>query len=332
MEITKAGMLSTIQDGGRQGFQSLGFVAGGAMDLVSLQLANLLVGNKPDEAAIEMTLVGSHFTFHQNILLAFCGADMQATLNNQPVENGQPLYVKKGDTLRFSYAQTGCRTYLAVKGGFQLPYILGSKSTYLKIGINGLQGRKLEKGDILPVQHQRPTNSSYRWKLPPTHAYASNSTLTTVRYIPGKQHDWFTEKSLHQWKSTPYTVEMDANRMGYRLKGVALKQQKKQELLTEGTTFGTIQIPPNGQPIILMADRQPTGGYPKIGNVITADLPKLAQLKPGEQLMFQKTTLCCAKQQLRLQQQTWQLIQAGIRLKQSDLMNRGDEKNVDDRP
>jgi antagonist of KipI len=281
--ITKAGVLTTIQDSGRFGYQKLGVPCGGAMDDYAMRLANIAVGNDEEEAVIEMTMIGANYKFQEPAVICLTGADMNATLHGKKLELGRPYYIKAGSELRLQAAQNGFRTYLAIQGGIQIPPVLQSKSTYVKAQLGGLNGHPLKPGDVLPIKPptQLPPTD---WKLSPQLFSYINDT--TIRVIPGKQYEWFTKEMIQTFTQHPYTITPQSDRMGYRLQGETLSIQKNNSLITEGTAFGTIQIPPDGQPIILMADRQPTGGYPKIGNVITVDLPKLAQKRPGKQVRF----------------------------------------------
>ncbi|WP_048600824.1 5-oxoprolinase subunit C family protein [Rubeoparvulum massiliense] len=318
IRITKSGLLTTIQDLGRLGYQSRGVNASGAMDTYAMKLANLLVGNNEQEAVLEMTLIGAHMVFEEERVVALTGANMSPTLNHQKVELGMPITVKVGDELRLKSASTGCRTYLAVQGGFALPDVLNSKSTSLKAKIGGFQGRPLEVGDVLLLQRSSHSTTHLNWKLSPWLFHYMDEEMPIIRYIQGRQYHWFTEETHQLFNQASFTISPQSDRMGYRLEGPPLQLKVQQELLTEGTAFGTIQVPPNGQPIILMADRQPTGGYPKIGNVIQVDLPKLSQLPPGRKLRFQEVSIQEAQQLLRQQDKLLRCICRAIRLKKEE--------------
>nr|WP_249310481.1 biotin-dependent carboxyltransferase family protein [Bacillus sp. FJAT-49736] len=296
-------MLTTLQDSGRTGFQRFGFVVSGAMDSWAMQLANSCLGNNQNEAVLEMTLLGATFEFEADTEVCFCGANMNPTLNGKPVYNGTPISVKKGDILEFHNAEHGCRAYLAVKGGFISEDILHSKSTYIKAGI----GKKLEAGDRLLIR-EIPMTANKKWRLSPSLFTYINSE--TIRFTEGRQYGWL---SPNAFETRSYQVEVNSDRMGYRLNGDPVFLQEKRELITEGAAFGTIQIPPNGQPIILMVDRQPTGGYPKIGEVITADLPKIAQRKPGDFIRFQKVSIQEAQATLLERNKLLNMLQTIIR-------------------
>lgn len=298
IRIIKGGLLSTIQDGGRHGYQAYGFVVGGAMDSWAMKLANRIVKNDLNAAVVEMTMIGAIFEFDENTYISICGADMSPTINDIPVRNGKAIFVKKGDILSFKQAREGCRTYLAVSGGFNVAEVLHSKSTYLNANI----GKRLESGDVLPI-YQTSNIPNLKQRLSPSVFTYMNQT--TIRYVEGRHAHWFSS----ELEGETYKINTQSNRMGYRLNGPILRTTVDDQVITEGTTFGTIQVPPNGQPIILMADRQPTGGYPKIGEVITVDLRILAQRKPGDEIEFKKVTLQEAQKIYREQAKTIQILE-----------------------
>lgn len=294
VQVKHGGLLTTIQDLGRYSYQKYGVVVGGAMDEAAHKLANLLVGNALNEATLEMTLIGPQLLFLKDTIFAICGAPFEATIEGILVPIGKPIYVPKGKILKVGSCKNGCRAYMAFRGGIEAPLILGSRSTYERGGFGGLYGERLKKEDIIPLKDQTVRNnfnvhkgnfSTTRWFVP------SYTKTKTIRVIEGRQHSLFTPEAIHNFYTKKYKVSLEADRMGYRLKGEKLTFAKHVELISEGTAFGTIQVPPDGQPIVLMADRQTTGGYPKLANVISVDLPLLAQQKPGDQIQFQKVSL-----------------------------------------
>lgn len=294
--VLKAGLLTTIQDLGRYGHQRSGIIVSGAMDTLSIKLANLLVGNEMNEAVVEVTLIGPAFLFEVDSIIAICGANLSANLNKEPISLNKPIFVKKGDYLEFGSPIKGSRSYIAFRGGIQIEKVLGSRSTCLPAGFGGLDGRALRKGDILPISNSPyKTSKILNWKLS---CYFDKLLFNTaaIRFIRGRQYHLFDDHSLYQFQTESFTLTKDSNRMGYRMEGPSLRLKSQQELLTEGVAFGTIQVPASGQPIILMADRQTTGGYPKIGQVITVDLPRLAQLKPGDNINFVEISILKAQQ------------------------------------
>ncbi|WP_163100043.1 biotin-dependent carboxyltransferase family protein [Peribacillus alkalitolerans] len=289
--VHKPGLLTTVQDIGRYGYQREGIIVSGAMDLLSMRLANLLVGNDEKEAVLEVTLVGPSLQFLVDSVIAISGGNLSPSINDNPVSINKPTFVKKGELLNFGKVVDGCRCYIAFKGGIQVDEVLGSKSTCLPARFGGMHGRALVKGDLLPIEEvHHKTPKKFNWML----SYRYFQTIFTsgpIRFIRGKQYDLFDVESRIKFQTTPFKFTKDSNRMGFRLHGSELQLTKKQEMITEGVTFGSIQVPPNGQPIILMADRQTTGGYPKIAQVISRDLPRLAQLKPGDSFFFTEISL-----------------------------------------
>ncbi|MBP1913829.1 antagonist of KipI [Lederbergia galactosidilyticus] len=319
IKVMKPGMQTTIQDLGRYGGQSLGISVCGAMDQWAARIANILLNNYEDEAVLEMTFQGPTLAIEEDLILAIFGADMNASWNEKKLPQGKPIFAKKGDVLSFGYARDGVRAYLAVKNGFFLEKVLDSYSTDVKAKIGGLNGRPIKEGDILPAKGMLPP-------LPPNQSfpyYIDNNYLdkndSPIRFIRGRQYHWFSKESLQTFESSSFTIEPDSDRMGYRLSGPTLERKESKELMTEGTTFGSIQIPPNGQPIILMADRQPTGGYPKIGEVIRSDLPRLSQMRPGSKLSFQEISLQAAYQKTRKQLGDLEVIKKACHLKWNEI-------------
>jgi len=303
--ILKPGFLSTIQDLGRYGYQKYGVVVGGAMDQVSHRLANLLVGNDENKPAIEITLMGPELQFEQDSLIAICGGSLSPTIDQTPIPNWKPILVKKGSLLKFGQVQKGCRAYLAVAGGFSIPAIMGSKSTYLRAHIGGFQGRPLRAGDQLLLDRprentlkvikdlQKKTNNrpfiKMNWSISPE-CIPNFNVNPVVRIMKGCQYDLFTKNAKYQLFHEPFTITVQSDRMGYRLQGPVLALERPKEMTSEAVTFGTIQVPADGNPIILMADHQTTGGYPTIGQIATVDLPVVAQTKPGDFLQFKEIT------------------------------------------
>ncbi|MBS4196915.1 5-oxoprolinase subunit C family protein [Lederbergia citri] len=316
LKMIKNGAFTTIQDLGRNRWQAYGVPVGGAMDQMSAQLVNILLGNNENEAVIEMTLVGPTIQFEDNAIISIFGANMSPKLNGQAIEHRKPIHVKKGDIIAFGTAQSGVRTYMAVKRGFSLPEVLGSKSTNAKAHI----GHPLQAGDVIPTNHSYSARK-FSWGLSfKLEAYIHDKE-TPIRFVKGRQYDLFTLESKQAFLESRFKVSPDSDRMGYRLAGPKLCTIQKLELTTEGTTFGSIQVPPDGNPIILMAERQPTGGYPKIGDIISIDLPRLSQFRPGEQILFQEISLKEAQQLLIAQQKELKAIKAACLLKWRDSQN-----------
>ncbi len=300
--VSKPGMLSSFQDLGRFGQQHLGVSVAGAMDLRAHTLANLLVGNDSSLATLEITLTGPTLRFTKACCIALCGADLSAMLNGQPVALNRPVVVRPQDELSFAGRRHGTRGYLSVFGGFALAPVLGSTSTYIRSAMGGFEGRALQRGDEIPLlcPLKNKKLEELAMDLWATKVYLpaaiAASTRARVRLLKGAQWHEFTAESCAALLSEPYRVSTDSERMGYRLQGSPLLMTAPRQMISEATTFGTIQVPSGGQPIILMADRQTTGGYPKMAYVASVDLPQLAQLGPGDTVSFEAITLKHAQQ------------------------------------
>jgi len=297
MVVLRPGMLSTFQDRGRHGWQHLGVPVGGAMDARAHRLANLLVGNADDMATLEVTLIGPTLRFEANACIAVCGGDFGATRNGEPLAMNRPIVVRAGDEVALGAAARGARAYLAVHGGFAVDEALGSEGTYLLGGLGGFSGRALRKTDRIRLR--RPLAAArlddLARQLWGTRLYLTapiaEPARSRVRIVTSHLWEDFTDGSREALLTQPYRLQPDSDRMGFRLAGPALRLAQTRELLSEAATFGTIQVPAGGQPIVLMADRQTTGGYPKIGYVASCDLPLLAQIAPGNALRFQRVEL-----------------------------------------
>ena len=283
IKITNGGMLSTIQDAGRTGAQSTGFSVSGVMDCDAYRDANHLVGNINGEAAIEMTYNGICAEFLCDAVIAFTGGNFSPRINGLSVPSYHSVSVKRGDILKMGMTMDSMRCYMAVKGGFDVPVIMGSRSTNMKIKIGGFEGRKLKTGDIIPIGHG--ITEPVRDRFLPKPEYNNE-----IRVILGPQDKYFTQKGIDTFLSCEYTVSDKSDRMGYRFDGAEIENNGT-DIISDGIAQGSIQISSNGQPIIMMADRQTTGGYAKIATVISVDIPKLAQKKPGEKVKFTAVTL-----------------------------------------
>jgi biotin-dependent carboxylase-like uncharacterized protein len=319
MVVIKPGMLSSFQDAGRHGHQPLGISVVGAMDQRAHRLANILVGNDAQTASLEITLTGPTLKFKEPCCIALSGADLSATLNGQTVALNRPLIVRPQDELAFGARKHGTRCYLAVHGGFALTPVLGSTSTYLRSHFGGWHGRALQKGDEIALARPLKNKSleavamelwAIKIYLP---AAIANSSRQRIRLIKSALWNEFTPESCVALLTETFRVSPDSERMGYRLTGTPLLMSKPRQLLSEATTFGTIQVPAGGQPIILMADRQTTGGYPKMAYVATVDLPLLAQLAPGDALKFEAITLERAQELDAARERAWQALSQTVK-------------------
>ncbi|HGN6577865.1 5-oxoprolinase subunit C family protein [Bacillus cereus] len=307
VEVLHAGMFTTVQDLGRSYYQQFGVPVGGAMDKNALRLINMLVGNEENETGLEMTILGPKLLIKKTTLLAIGGVDMEPLLNGERIPLWRPILAEEGSMLCFGKVKNGCRAYVTFAGGIHIEGTLGSKSTYIRAAIGGIEGRMLKKGDCFQIgtysemanrfiqDLQKDERIKTKWVI-------SNSVLPKykkhpkLRVIADFEYDQFTEESRKAFFTKEYKVSNYADRMGYRVEGEVLNRIEEKEILSSPVTFGTIQVPNGGQPIILMADRQTTGGYPRMGNIISVDLPLLAQLKPGDYVSFEKITLEEAEQ------------------------------------
>ena len=298
IKILDAGLLTTVQDLGRYGFQRYGVSASGVMDEYSAKIANKLVGNKVGEAVLETTLKGVQIEFLQNTAVAITGGNCDVTLNGTKIELWQSYLVNRGDILKMGICRSGLRNYLAFAGGIDIPIIMNSKSTNLKAKVGGFNGRKLMTGDILSVgvgSLETPLTLN-------KHYIPTYSKDIKVGVILGQQDDYFTEAGIKTFLNETYTVTQESDRMGIRLSsvsGATIEHKNGADIISDGITFGAIQVPGSGQPIVMMADRQTTGGYTKIGNVISSDLAKLAQATPGTKVKFVEYTLEQAVQAIK---------------------------------
>ena len=298
IKILDAGLLTTVQDLGRYGFQRYGVSASGVMDEYSAKIANKLVGNKVGEAVLETTLKGVQIEFLQNTAVAITGGNCDVTLNGTKIELWQSYLVNRGDILKMGICRSGLRNYLAFSGGVDVPVIMNSKSTNLKAKVGGFNGRKLMTGDILSVgvgSLEAPLTLN-------KHYIPTYSKDIKVGVILGQQDDHFTEAGIKTFLNETYTVTQESDRMGIRLSsvsGATIEHKNGADIISDGITFGAIQVPGSGQPIVMMADRQTTGGYTKIGNVISSDLAKLAQATPGTKVKFVEYTLEQAVQAIK---------------------------------
>lgn len=308
IRIVDAGMLTTVQDLGRFGHQRDGVPVSGAMDSFAIRAANLLVGNDESDAALEMTMVGATVAFDEDVLVAITGADVGASVDGVPLARWRPARIRAGAMLVTGAARDGCRAYLAIAGGVDVPTVLGSRATYARAAMGGYEGRALARGDVLKVGERpalacriaaRLATSGARchaapWGVGPS-IRPRYDVAPTVRLTPGAHLDALTAESRARLFGERFRISSRSDRMGYRLEGQTLALTAPLEPLSEAVTFGTVQLPPGGEPIVLMADRQTTGGYPRIGEVATVDLPIVAQLRPGDHVRFRAITVARAQ-------------------------------------
>lgn len=296
--VLRPGMLTTIQDLGRWGHQSSGVPVSGPMDLYSHRLANQLVGNAETAAALEITLVGPELQARGDLLCAIAGAEFSLTVAGHSVHHVGAFRLPDGATIRFGERRLGARAALAVRGGIAVPATFGSRSTSMLSRLGPFDGRPLAVGDLLPVGDERrfddAASSTYPLALPRGGA--------RLRAMAGPHDAMFASAAIERFYSERYRLTPSSNRMGYRLDGPVLAHVAGADILSDATPLGSIQVPASGQPILLMADRQTTGGYPRIATVITADLPLAGQLAPGDWVEFAPCTRAAAIEALRLQE------------------------------
>ncbi|WP_257348347.1 biotin-dependent carboxyltransferase family protein [Pseudalkalibacillus decolorationis] len=321
--ILQPGLFSTVQDIGRIGYQKFSVPVSGAVDLDAHRMANLLVGNDEHFATIEMTVQAAEMKFEQDRVIAIFGEGPNLSLNGKHLPKGKPIFLPKDSTVKHAATGSGARTYLAVAGGIDVPVIMDSRSTYTRAAIGGFEGRRLAKGDQIGVGEMTLTQRSIltflkekdnvSWFVP-TQFFDSNVSNGTIQMIKSEQFNTFTKESQEAVFNRFFTVTSQSDRMGYRLDGVELKQIKAKNEISSAVPFGTIQVPPDGNPILLAADRQTTGGYPVIGYTASVDRHKLAQLKPGDQIHFELVDIGEAQQQFATKEEAMRHVKAGIKL------------------
>lgn len=305
LNILRAGIFTTVQDLGRSGYRQLGVSQTGALDAPALRIGNLLVGNDENAAGLEITLGQFSTEFNRAGWIALTGAGCHAELDGKPLWTGWRYAVKPGQILTMKTPTRGMRSYLTVSGGIDVPEVLGSRSTDLKTGFGGLSGHPLRDGDHLPVGKKGPE---------PKQPIGIKQLLfgNRIRALPGPEYQEFSAESRDSFWRTSWQLSPQSNRMGYRLHGHALKRDTDREMLSHGLLPGVVQVPHGGQPIVLMADAQTTGGYPRIACVIEADLYNLAQIRLGEPVHFVKCSLDEAQTALHEQQRFIEQIKWGL--------------------
>jgi len=307
LKILKTGMLDSIQDSGRFGYQQFGINPGGTMDKYAAAIANILVGNDKDEAVIEMHFPAPAIFFEQPAMIALSGADFSANINGTPIPLNHAVIINKHTTLQFQTPKNKSRCYLAVKGGVKISKWLNSYSTNLVAEAGGFSGRKLLKDDILELNNI----NNYKFldkedfKILPWGANEDFGIQYSEEFLvlQGSEWDWLDKASQEKFLKNPFFISHNSDRMGYRLASEPLHSATKTELVSSAVNFGTIQLLPDGQLIILMADHQTTGGYPRLGNIISAHLPTLAQMKAGDKIKFKFTDHQAAENLILKQQQ-----------------------------
>jgi antagonist of KipI len=300
IRVETPGLMTTVQDLGRDGFGPIGVSASGAADPVALRIGNRLLGNPEGAAALELTLVGGAFRFDIDTWIALTGSDFGASIDEAAVPPWMVRPVLKGQVLRMQATSSGARCYLCVSGGIDVPLVMGSASTHLLSGLGGFDGRALRRGDVLQAGPAKPpaaqrANPRIVERLAPR---------LRLRVTGAPQSDDFAEASRRAFFEAHYRVAEASDRMGLRLEGAAIEMRPRGEMITAGVALGAIQVPPRGQPVIVFVEQQTTGGYPVIANVIAADLPSVGQLRPRDVVEFERIPLQAARE-LLLEQESW---------------------------
>jgi antagonist of KipI len=315
--VERGGFFTSVQDLGRAGYRQFGVSLGGALDSFGLRVANLLVGNDEGAAGVEITLGGLQLRFEEECVVAWCGGEFDVRVGSKALPAGHAAHVQAGGELKFGRPRIGCRSWLAVSGGIDVPVVLGSRSTDLRAQFGGFEGRTLRDGDVIPLA-TRPDSSipataissrtaPHDWILP-----AKRDPI--LRFVRGCDRGRFQPLALQRFTSEAFTVSPDSNRMGVRLEGPELKRVDESDLISEAVAPGTIQVPPSGKPILLLGDCQTIGGYPKIAHVITVDLGVAAQLRAGDHVRFSEVSFADAHRLLLEREQEFERFRVGISL------------------
>jgi antagonist of KipI len=319
--VTRAGFLTSVQDLGRTGFRQFGVSTSGALDPFALRVANLLVGNDAAAAGLEITIGGLRLHFEDERIVAWCGGEFDVRVGAKSLPAGHAARVLAGEEVKVGRSEIGCRCWLAVAGGVDMPDVLGSRSTDLRAQFGGFEGRTLRDGDQLPLGKFRPSQTAgteriSTWTAP--HDWASPAKRhPTLRFTPGVDWNRFNAPTLRRLTSEAFTVSPDSDRMGVRLDGPELKRMDNVDLISEAVAPGTIQVPPGGKPILLLGDCQTIGGYPKIAHVITVDVGVAAQLRAGDHARFSEVSLADAHRLLLEREREFQRFRVGISLQTS---------------
>jgi antagonist of KipI len=307
IHVLKGGLLTTVQDLGRPGYQQYGVAVGGALDAFGARVANLIVGNEDNAALLEFAQTGPELRFERETLVAWNGGNFEATVGGQLLPRDRAVRVAAGETVQFGVGQSGLRGWLAIAGGIDVPLVMGSRSTYRRAGIGGHQGRPLAAEDRLTTfasgdwamavlgslrtRGQRATV----WSVRPE-TMGEPAPAGTVRAVCGPEWDWFSAEAQRAFFSSEWEATREADRMGVRLHGPELTQARPREMISSAVNTGVVQVPPSGQPIVLLPSRQSVGGYPRIAAVASADVGRFTQLRPGEKVRFSRVALPVALQ------------------------------------
>ena len=319
--VTRAGFQTSVQDLGRTGFRQFGVSTSGALDSFALRVANLIVGNDEGAAGLEITLGGLQLRVEDGRSVAWCGGEFEVRIGSRTLPAGHVAHLQRGDELKFRRAQIGCRCWLAVAGGIDVPIVLGSRSTDLRANFGGLEGRTLRDGDRLPLGEFRRSQTAITedissWGGP--HDWVSPAKrYPGLRFVRGVDWNRFNDVGIQQFTIHEFAVSADSDRMGLRLDGPELKREDEADLVSEAVAPGTIQVPPGGKPILLLGDCQTIGGYPKIAHVITVDLGIAAQLRAGDSVRFFEVSLQDAHRLLMERERDLERFRIGLSLHRS---------------
>jgi antagonist of KipI len=318
--VERAGFLTSVQDLGRTGFREFGVSLGGALDSFGLRVANLLVGNDEDAAGLEITLGGLQLRFEDERVVAWCGGDFDVRIGSRTLPAGHAGLVSAGEKLKIGGPKVGCRSWLSISGGIHVKPVLGSRSTDLRGGFGGFEGRLLRDGDVLPLgmwpASPTPATGVSSWTA--SHDWVSPAKPKPIlRFIRGIDWSRFNDVTIQRFTEQKFAVSPDSDRMGVRLEGPELRRADESDLISEAVAPGTIQVPPSGKPILLLRDCQTIGGYPKMAHVITVDLGVAAQLRAGDRVRFSEVSLTDAHRLLLERGREFERFRVGINLQRS---------------
>jgi antagonist of KipI len=328
--ISRAGFLTSVQDLGRTGFRQFGVSTSGALDSFALRVANLLVGNDEGAAGLEITLGGLRLGFEDERIVAWCGGEFEVQMGSRALPAGHVAHLQAGEELTFGRAQIGCRCWLAISGGINVPVILSSRSTDLRANFGGIEGRALRDGDVVLLGALRGSSAFAKAtadKSPPAtpisswagpHDWVSPASRhRNLRFVRGVDWSRFDDVTIQRFTIHEFSVSPDSDRMGVRLDGPELKREDESDLISEAVAPGTIQVPPSGKPILLLGDCQTIGGYPKIAHVITVDLGVAAQFRAGDRVRFSEVSLQDAHSLLLERERDLERFRIGLSLQRS---------------
>ena len=328
--VQRAGFLTSVQDLGRTGFRQFGVSTSGALDPFALRVANLLVANDEAAAGLEITLGGLQLRFEDERIVAWCGGEFDVQIGSRALPAGHVAHLQRGDELKFVRAQIGCRCWLAISGGIDVPVVLGSRSTDLRANFGGFEGRALRDGDVISLgewpgssafakaaaDKPSPATGISSWTAP--HDWASPASHhPNLRFLRGVDWSRFDDVTIQRFTQHEFSVSPDSDRMGVRLDGSELKREEETDLISEAVAPGTVQVPPSGKPILLLGDCQTIGGYPKIAHVITVDLGITAQLRAGDRVRFSEVTLQDAHRLLMERERDLERFRIGLSLQRA---------------